>query len=85
MSNTQYHVPAVSQLYPRSDTLLNPTQFQQDTFYESYPTIPTSFQPSLGPANPSLYQSRFNTLNPTSQQRFNAPLYPLPSSRSISG
>ena len=79
MSKTQYHVPAVSQLYPRSSTLLNPTQFQPrfGTFYESYPTIPTRFQPSLGPANPALYQTRFNTLNPTNQQRLNAPLYPL--------
>ena len=95
MSNTQYHVPAVSQLYPRSSSLLNPTQFQSETvtqyptqfqpgfgtFYESYPTNPTRFQPSLGPANPALYQPRFNTLNPTSQERFNTPLYPLPRSQ----
>ena len=73
MSKTQYHVPAVSQLYPRSSTLLNPTQFQPETLTQ----YPTQFQTNFGTVNTALYQTRFNTLNPTSQQRFNTPLYPL--------
>lgn len=73
VSNTQYHVPAVSQLYPRSSTLLNPTQFQSETVTQ----YPTQFQTNFGTVNPALYQPIFNTLNPTSQQKLNAPLYPL--------
>ena len=54
MSNTQYHVPAVSQLYPRSDTL---TQFQPSLSTAN----PSWFQPRFDTLNPN--QSEFNTLH----------------------